>query len=328
MNSRFTDIDDMEIDMNNIITQCNYSIIEDLNTNTQDLLQSIMHINIHSLPAKHEQLQTIIRRLQNRNINLEYILLCETFLNNNNQHLYKIEDYTLENRNRCTNNRGGVAIYIRNDITYKRRTDLEFNIDGQFESIFIETIGSKTKTIVGEVYRIPNTNEIESLNRYDYILNKLQTETTNIILGTDQNFDLLKIDINRNTCTLLDNFLVAGLIPMINKPTRVVHTTSTLIDNIYTNINTSQHIDRTSTVLVTDISDHYPVLVTYKKPTHNKILPIKIKTRKLDERKLHNINQSLKNCNWDFIYQDDIESSFQNFINKINEVINLNAPEV
>jgi hypothetical protein len=139
MNSRFTDADDNELDMSNVITSCEYYEIEDLNTNNIEMLQSTIHINI--LPAKYEQLQTLMRRLANINVNIEYILLCETFLNNNNEHLYKIEGYNLENKE--TNNRGGVAIYIRNDIPYKRRSDLEINIDGEFESIFVETVNPK-----------------------------------------------------------------------------------------------------------------------------------------------------------------------------------------
>ncbi len=44
------------------------------------------------------------------------------------------------------------------------------------------------KTIVGEIYRIPNTNETESLNRYEYVLNKLPIDNYRIILASDQNF--------------------------------------------------------------------------------------------------------------------------------------------
>ena len=267
INCRFSDADENELDMTNILTPCEYYELENLNPNNLDILQSTIHINIHSLPAKHEQLQTIIRRLSNINVHIEFILLCETFLNNNNQHLYQIEGYKLETRNRGTNSKGGVAIFIRNDIPYKRRNDIEINVDGEFESIFLETTGQKSKTIVGEIHRIPNTPEIEALNHYEHVLNKLQTETAKIILGSDMNFDLLKIEKHRNTCALLDIFLTAGLIPMINKPTRVVHTTATLIDNIYTNINTIQHTDRKAAILITDISDHYPVLITYRNNT-------------------------------------------------------------
>ena len=94
-------------------------------------------------------------------------------------------------RNRITNTKGGVAIYLKNNITYKRRNDLEINIDGEFESIFLETNSNKTKTIVGEIYRIPNTNELDSIRHFETILNKLANINCNIIIGTDQNFDYL-----------------------------------------------------------------------------------------------------------------------------------------
>ncbi len=270
----------------------------------------------------------MITRLSKVNVHIEFILLCETFLNDRNQNLYAIEGYNLETRNRAMNSRGGVAIYIRSDISYKRRNDLELNIDGEFESIFVETLSQKMKTIVGEIYRIPNTNEIESLNRYEIVLNKLPTDNCRVILSTDQNFDLLKIEYQQNTCTLLDNFLTSGLMPMINKPTRVVHTTATLIDNIYMNSNQFQHANRKASVLLTDISDHYPVMVSYAPNIDaNLEITLKIKTRKFDEIKLNNINQSLLNTNWDFISEYDVELSFRSFINKLQEIIELHAPE-
>ena len=49
-----------------------------------------------------------------------------------------------------------------------------------------------------------------------------------------------------------------GFIPLITTPTRVTHTSATLIDNIYSN----QILDRDHSVngiMMTDISDHYPI---------------------------------------------------------------------
>ncbi len=105
--------------MTNALTPCEYLEIEKVNTKNNninnELLQATIHINIHSLPAKHEQLQTMIKRLNNMNVYIEFILLCETFLNDRNQNLCNIEGYNLETRNREINSRGGVALYIRND---------------------------------------------------------------------------------------------------------------------------------------------------------------------------------------------------------------------
>ena len=64
----------------------------------------------------------------------------------------------------------------------------------------------------------------------------------NIIVGTDQNFDYLKIDNHKNTEDLLNTFMSNGLIPTITKPTCITDTSATLIDNIYVSSNTNSKI--------------------------------------------------------------------------------------
>jgi hypothetical protein len=92
------------------------------------------------------------------------------------------------------NRRGGVAMYLKDNIKYKLRNDLEIHIDGEFECLFIEAQLNNKQVIVGEVYRVPNTNEIDSIARFDQILNNLENSKLDIIIGTDQNFDYIKIE--------------------------------------------------------------------------------------------------------------------------------------
>ena len=67
--------------------------------------------------------------------------------------------------------------------------DLECNIENEFESLFIEARLGNNDIIVGEMYRVPNTNEVDSIHRYNSILNKLSNERKEILIVTDQNFD-------------------------------------------------------------------------------------------------------------------------------------------
>ena len=49
--------------------------------------------------------------------------------------------------------------------------------------------------IVGEIYRVSNTPANESVIRYESILSKLLLyKSLDIIIGTDQNFDYMKIN--------------------------------------------------------------------------------------------------------------------------------------
>jgi len=85
--------------------------IEDIKFATkkhQDYTHTALHINIHSLPAKYDQLKNILTRLSDISIPIHFVLLCETFLTDNNAHMYTIPGYNLVFRNRLTNSRGGL----------------------------------------------------------------------------------------------------------------------------------------------------------------------------------------------------------------------------
>ena len=114
------------------------------------------------------------------------------------------------------------------------------NIEGEFESIFMEISCNDFSSIFGEIYRVPNTSEITSLKHYETILSKFQHIKKDIVLGTDQNFDYLKYKNHTNSAELMNIFFNAVFLPTITKPTRITHTTATLIDNIY--IKTSKPI--------------------------------------------------------------------------------------
>ena len=51
---------------------------------------NILHINIQSLPAKYDKLKELIASFYKEGIALDFILLCETFLTDNNMNLFQI----------------------------------------------------------------------------------------------------------------------------------------------------------------------------------------------------------------------------------------------
>ena len=200
----------------------------------------ILHLNIHSIPDKKDQLIVLLQQLKRVNCEIDIILLCETFVNAKNRHQCKIDGYHFEDNYRKNTGRGGVAIYVHDRLKYKLRDDLAIFEEGFFESCFIEIFNGKKNSIVGEVYRVPNTNENDFIERYESIIDKIYQENKNLIIGTDQNLDYLKIRNHNNTAKFLDTNLSSGILPTITKPTRITHKTATLIDNIY--INGHSHI--------------------------------------------------------------------------------------
>lgn len=176
-----------------IDNKCDYYTTETLNDiNCKEGNLKVLQLNIHSLHAKKNQLKELINNFKIAGHEIDVILLCETFMNELNKNKNKIRGYTLKEyayreKTKC----GGVAIYIKSNIKAIARTDLKLFIEGRLETCFIELItpDKKKNIIIGEMYRVPGTNEKQFLNDYEYILNKLKTENKEIIIGTDQNMD-------------------------------------------------------------------------------------------------------------------------------------------
>ena len=221
----------------------------------------VMHLNIRSLPAKFEALKLFLHAMSETGLVFDVIMICESFLHDNNARQYSIPGYNFVYKNRKHTRGGGVCMYIQNNIQYIMRSDLSLFHEGEFESIFIETLGSKSNSsIIGEIYRVPNTNVLASLKHYDTLINKLEQNKT-VIIGTDQNLDFLKIDSDKNITQLLNAYISSSLIPTITRPTRITHTTATLIDNIFLKHNTN--FDIHSGIIISDISDHMPIFCFY-----------------------------------------------------------------
>ena len=67
-----------------------------------------------------------------------------------------IDQYqVLERYDRNADNRGGVIIYIKDGIHYKRRADLEIR---DLENIWIEVANNHKRILFGLFYRPPNEN--------------------------------------------------------------------------------------------------------------------------------------------------------------------------
>jgi hypothetical protein len=155
--------------------------------------------------------------------------------------------------------------------------------EGIMETCFVELLTDKRKTniIVGEIYRVPNTSEAFSLKEYNKLLQIINEENKEIIIGTDQNLDYLKTEMHENTSKMLDINFNHLMLPTITKPTRITHSTATLIDNIY--ISKNLQTDFKSAILVDEISDHLPCLTLIKQTRKWQHTQQRIKYRKIDE---------------------------------------------
>ena len=167
-----------------------------------------------------------------------------------------IEGYNIVRRDRKTH-AGGVLMYVRSDLAYNHRQDLQ---NDNLEDLWIELLLQDTKKIyIGTCYRAPRNNNLKDC--LESSLSKLEGECDTYILG-DFNFCWLKNNSNRNIMKnftqLLDFYNFKQL---IDRATRVTDTSSTLLDHIYTN---NKDIVSQSGVIETGISDHFMVYCTRK----------------------------------------------------------------
>jgi len=70
----------------------------------------------------------------------------------------------------------------------------------------------------------------------------------------DCNNDLLKYNSHEKTTEYVDNLFSHGFMSLIYYPTRVTHSTATLLDDMYTN---NVCLNSKSGIIVTDVADHF-----------------------------------------------------------------------
>ena len=95
-----------------------------------------------------------------------------------------------------------------------------------------------------------------------------------LIIGMDQNLDLLKSENHTSTRKFLDTILSNGLWPTI---TRITQASATLIDNIYISRKLQYQFD--SLILLEDMSDHLPAVALLRQTKVSDKSPIEYKSR-------------------------------------------------
>ena len=301
---------------------------------------SIIHFNCRSLKAHYTDICSYLQKLQ---YTFDVIAMSETWLTDAiDTDLYNIDGYDLFISSRFHKNGGGVAIYVRNIYQSNVLNDLTNVIENCMESIAIEIILSKRKTICVQcIYRAPNSNLKEFNDKFVENLNIINKKSC-FICG-DFNIDLLKHEDHIKTKEFVDQLFSNGYYPLITKPTRVTAFSKTLIDNIYTN---ELCFPVVSGILLNDISDHLPIFTCIRyddllgsvkqiEDTYQnvRILNIYIFIRTIVH--INNINDSsmyiLQNqlylCDWSTVIEtDNINKAYDLFLSKFQDVFDQCCP--
>ena len=213
-----------------------------------------VHCNIRSLPKNLTLIHDLLDSLHKFP---DIIAITETKLNSETITNIDINNYNFFHVDSPTQ-AGGAGLYINNNLKVSPRPDIKFVLS-QVESCWAEIdcgIPNKPNILVGCIYRHPSEDLSLFTSEFESIISNISQENMPIHLMGDFNIDLIKYGQHKLTEEYLDMIFSYNLLPIITKPTRITHHTSTLIDHIYVN-STPDNI--TAGIIVTDISDHLPV---------------------------------------------------------------------
>ena len=272
MNSILDDIDVENNLFNDIYpnlksTECSkyYQINQynQLNINPHsDLL--LLSFNIRSLSANFDLFNGFSHLLDKK---FDIMCFTESWLKDSNKCIYNMEGYNDFHNLRNNDRRGGgISVYVSNSYNTKLISKCTI-IEKYIETLFIEISEQNKKILVATIYKPNKSDDNLFIEKLISLINSCaRNNYDEIVLNGDFNFDLFKQEENGVVLKFLNSLSSVSLIPVITKPTRITDQTATLIDNIFI----SNPINFTSGIIISDISDHYPIFINIKDIFSNK----------------------------------------------------------
>ena len=199
--------------------------------------------------------------LKSLEFTFSFIGLSETWLRNETCELYCLDGYEHVEQHRTYKSGCGVGLFVHHTIPFTQRNDLSY-LDELIECVTIEiekqVFNTTENVIISVIYRPPNTDTRLFTENINIVLNIIKRENKICYFMGDYNINILNYDSHSATAQFVDLLYSYALLPLINRPTRISQSSATLIDNIFTNNIDTIDKDRQG-ILVTDITDHFPV---------------------------------------------------------------------
>ena len=252
-----------------ILENCKSYTINQLNsqifTNSTGPFFSMCFLNVDGNLSNFDNFAT---QLQSINHKFLAIGLAETNTDPENSSLYQLGEYSSiyqtrfynKEKNKIKSKGSGVCLYIHNSLNFKKLDSVSVCKD-HIETLFVKITSFSEPTVIGVVYRPPNSNLEYFNSEYERILDELNGSSV-YILG-DFNIDILK-----NPTELEDSFQEIlysnGLTPTISLPTHQrPNCAKTCIDNIHTNIMN----DTTKSGVIIDNFSHHRLIFLLREIT-------------------------------------------------------------
>ena len=287
----------------------------DIETNPGPCVENsldIVHINIRSIRNKIDSLLYLVQ---------DFDILCftETHLDTNisNDNLC-IEGYNSCFRKDRNSYGGGVMIYIANAIRACRRYDLEPN---NTEILWIEIPQSTNSLLICCVYRPPNSSGT-FWEKLTWSIEKANDISSNIIVLGDINVIFFNLSNTHEIHTIMNAY---NLPNTIHAPTRIIHNTCSLIDQIFVSKNIQTYDSGT---ISHTLSDHKATFIYIHNNSESNV-SYQRKVWDYKKANFEQLNSLIREWDWDKTITDtnNIEAATKNFTNQYMSFIHKCIPE-
>ena len=255
--TKFSDNSDKGI-LNSFCSYITYDAVSNSMSESSNSHLYFVHINIASLSKNFDKLNLFLSQLPKK---VDVICLSETRLKTDKINSVQLPGYDLFCNNSDTA-AGGSAIFVNKQLRASEIPELKLNaVDTEDVWIKISSNELKHFLIIGSIYRHPRNNLFNFECAFAKSVKSFNDNQKYLIFG-DFNIDYKKV----NNIISISNYAThvnnLGCTQLIDKPTRVCETTSTVIDHLYPNSLFTRDI--LAAVVQHDISDHLPIFAKYK----------------------------------------------------------------
>lgn len=274
----------------------------------------LVHQNIRGLISKTDEI-TVSLSLDK--ISPQVLCFSEHHMSENNLSLVNIENYSLGSRfSRCRYQKGGVCIFVRNDICFSHVDLLNCCVEKILEICAVKLEFNGKGLIIVCLYRSPAGDFYQFLNLLEQALFFLYRPSTEFLVCGDFNVDyLLNDDRKQQLSVLLSTF---NMIHTVNFPTRLQNNHASAIDNVF--VDESRSSSCITFPLSNALSDHDAqclildkYFVTDNKTTNK--LRNKFKSRLVTCETINYFSEQLSNETWEEVYHNtDVNSAFNKFL--------------
>ena len=275
---------------------------------------SVVHYNVQSLYSKVDILQIELSHF-------DVIALSETWLSpvtkNGDIAFLNYQEPLRKDRH---DNYGGLILYIKDSIPYKRRQDLE--IQG-LESLWVELKLKNKLVLFGLFYRPPNSNQ-DINNKIEQSIDlAYDTNIPHIIVAGDFNYNYLE---PAGRHKILSIFNLYNLDQVISEPTHYTEKSSSLIDLLFTNNQTNiLYSGVGEAFLDQNIRYHCPIYAIFKFDKY-KQQSFKRKIWKYDNGNYELLKEYINTFDWTSLKHENINIYAENITDKISELCDKTIP--